>query len=280
MKVDTHHHFWRYEPEEYGWITDDMAALRRDFLPEDLLREVRAAGIDGVVSVQARQDVEETEWLLGLAAAHDFIRGVVGWAPLLERDVWETLRAWAENPWLRGIRHVVQDEPEDDFILRPEFNRGMAELKTFGLVYDILIYERHLSQTVAFVDRHPDQLFVLDHIAKPRIEENVIEPWRSRMRELAEREHVYCKLSGVTEEADWQNWTDDQIRPYLETALEAFGPRRLMFGSNWPVCLVACDYGRWVKTVERFTGDLSTDEQAWVWGRTAVKAYGLKGPTT
>ena len=145
---------------------------------------------------------------------------------------------------------------------------------------DILIYERHLSQTVAFVDRHPDQLFVLDHIAKPRIEENVIEPWRSRMRELAEREHVYCKLSGVTEEADWQNWTDDQIRPYLETALEAFGPRRLMFGSNWPVCLVACDYGRWVKTVERFTGDLSTDEQAWVWGRTAVKAYGLKGPTT
>jgi L-fuconolactonase len=252
-----------------------MAALRRDFLPEHLKSEIAAAGIDGVVSVQARQTVGETEWLLSFAAKNDFIKGVVGWVPLVDSRVREIVAKFAASPKLRAVRHVVQDEPDDRFILRDDFNRGVSTLKEFGLVYDILIYERQLVPAIEFVDRHPGQVFVLDHIAKPRIQDNAIEPWRTNIREMARRPDVYCKISGMVTEADWKTWTPGQLRPYFDAVLEAFGPGRLMFGTDWPVCLAAAGYSRWVDVVRKFSAELSADEQARVFGGTAVEAYRL-----
>jgi L-fuconolactonase len=275
MKIDAHQHFWKYNPVEYDWIDDSMAVIRRDFQPADLRREISEAGVDGVVSVQARQIVEETEWLLRLANENDFIRGVVGWVPLRDPNVGKVLKKLAVNPKLHGVRHVVQAEPDDHFILGSDFNRGIKLLSQLGLAYDILIYERQLPPTIEFVDRHPDQVFVLDHIAKPRIRDNLLEPWRKNIRELARRENVYCKISGMVTEADYKQWTEEQLKPYVETVLEAFGPRRLMFGSDWPACLVACSYTRWHEIVTRFASRLSTNDRAWIFGKTAIKAYGL-----
>jgi L-fuconolactonase len=273
--IDSHHHFWRYDPREYGWISESMSILRRDFLPADLQREAHAAGIDGVVSVQARQTVEETRWLLELAGQNAFLRGVVGWVPLVSAGVRQDLERFAVYPKLKAVRHVLQDEPDDDYILRDDFNRGIALLKEFGLRYDILIFERHLPQTIEFVDRHPGLTFILDHVAKPRIRDRLLSPWRENMRELARRPNVYCKLSGMATEADPHAWTPKQLWPYMEVALEAFGPRRLMFGSDWPVCLLAVEYPRWLAVVREFAAKLSPAEQERMFGGTAIEAYGL-----
>jgi L-fuconolactonase len=272
--IDAHHHFWRYTVEDYGWINDAMRVIRRDFLPPDLEREMRAAGVDGVVSVQARQSLEETRWLLELARKHSFIRGVVGWAPLIDANVPKILEELATDKKLRAIRHVLQREP-DGYMLRDDFNRGVAALRPLDLVYDILIFERHLPQSIEMVDRHPQQVFVLDHIAKPLIKENILEPWRTQMLELAKRPNVYCKISGLATEADYTQWTEAQLKRYFDVALEAFGPRRLMFGSDWPVCLVACDYARWHALVRQWTKALSSAEQSRIFGETAIEAYGL-----
>ena len=276
MKIDAHQHFWKYNAVEYDWIDDAMAVIRRDFLPADLQQEINQAGVDGVVSVQARQIVGETKWLLRVAAENDFIQGVVGWVPLRDTGVGKILKKFAANPKLRAVRHVVQGEPDIRFILRGDFNRGIKLLKQFGLTYDILIHERHLPPTIEFVDRHPDQVFVLDHLAKPRIRDNLMEPWRKNIRELARRENVYCKISGMVTEANYKQWTEDQLKPYMETVLEAFGPKRLMFGSDWPLCLVACPYAHWHEIVSRFTSRLSANDRAWIFGKTAIKAYGLQ----
>ena len=275
MKIDSHHHFWKYSVAEYPWIGDSMLALRRDFLPEHLKAEIAAVGIDGVVSVQARQTVGETEWLLSLADGNDFIKGVVGWVPLVEPGVREVIAKFAANPKLRAVRHVVQEEPDDRFILGEDFNRGVSMLKDFGLVYDILIFERQLAASIEFVDRHPQQIFVLDHIAKPRIGDHAIEPWRANIRELARRQNVFCKVSGMVTEADWKTWSEEELRPYFDVVLEAFGPKRLMFGTDWPVCLAASGYGRWVEVVRKFAAGLSADEQEWLFGKTAKEAYRL-----
>ena len=276
MKIDSHHHFWKYSAEEYPWIGDAMAGLRRDFLPEHLKAEIAAAGINGVVSVQARQNVRETEWLLSLADRNPFIKAVVGWVPLAKPDVRDTLAAFAENPKFRAVRHVVQDEPDDRFILGNDFNRGVSALRDFGLVYDVLIFERQLAHSIEFVDRHPQQIFVLNHIAKPRIGDHATEPWRANIRELARRPNVFCKVSGMVTEANWKTWTEAQLRPYFDVVLEAFGPKRLMFGTDWPVCLAACGYARWMELVRKFSVRLSAEEQEWLFGKTAVQAYGLK----
>jgi L-fuconolactonase len=274
-KIDSHHHFWKYTPAEYGWIGDDMKAIRRDFLPADLEPTIRAAGIDGVVSVQARQTIEETAFLLDHANRHSFIRGVVGWAPLADPKVGGLLENLRGQKKLKGMRHVVQGEPDDNFILGKEFNRGVSELKKFGLVYDILIFERHLAPSVKFVDQHPDQVFVIDHVAKPRIKDRVVSPWREQMKEIARRPNVYCKVSGMATEANWKSWTEADLKPYLDTVIEAFGPRRLMFGSDWPVMLVACPYQKWVDAVSRATAAWSAPEKERFWGGTAVEAYKL-----
>ncbi len=275
MKIDSHHHFWKYQTQEYGWLDESMKAIRRDFLPAQLKSEIEAAGIDGVVSVQVRQTVEETTWLLELARVNPFILGVVGWAPLVDRKVADVLEPLAGNRKLRSLRHIIQGEPDDNFILRGDFNVGITALSHFNLAYDILIYERHLPQTIRFVDLHPSQTFVLDHIAKPKIKDQEISPWRENFVELAKRANVYCKLSGMVTEADHQHWTPQDLDPYFDTALEAFGPQRLMFGSDWPVCLLATGYSAWCNLVAKKIARLSSRERARILGGTAVEAYGL-----
>ena len=274
MKIDAHHHFWQYNTQDYGWISDGMAVLRRDFLPADLKPELDRAGIDRVVSVQARQCIEETECLLKLAEENDFIAGVVGWLPIASPEFPALLEKFAANPKLCAIRHVVQDEPDDRFILGEAFNRGIDRLLTTHLVYDILIFERHLPYAIEFVKRHSEeQLFVLDHIAKPKIAAGEMQPWADNLRKLAVFPNVFCKLSGLVTEADIHNWTPDQLRPYVETVLDAFGPERVMFGSDWPVCTCATNYVAWRGLVGEFISHLSENEQAQIMGGTALKAY-------
>lgn len=275
MTIDSHHHFWKYTTDEYGWIDDSMKVIRRDFLPADLEKEIKAAGIDGVVSVQARQTLEENRFLLDFARQNDFIKGVVGWVPLTDANVKGSLEQFADKPKAKGVRHVLQGEADDRYMLRADFNRGIALLRDLGLVYDILIFERHLPQTLQFVDRHPNQVFVLDHIAKPRIKDGYLSPWQTNIVQLAHRPNVYCKLSGMVTEADYQNWTEEQLTPYIDTVISAFGPKRVMFGSDWPVCLVACPYGRWVEVIKRRIGQLSETEQQRILGETAIEAYKL-----
>jgi L-fuconolactonase len=200
---------------------------------------------------------------------------VVGWFPLADENVAEIISPYADHPFLKGVRHVVQDEPDDRFILGDAFNRGVASLKEFGLVYDILIYERQLAPSIEFVDRHPEQVFVLDHVAKPRIRDNAVEPWDTLMKQMAERSNVSCKLSGMATEGDWEKWTEEQLVSYMEIALEAFGPDRMMFGSDWPVALLAIDYQPWVNLVRKFISTLSADEQAAIEGGTACRVYQL-----
>ena len=273
--IDAHHHLWDYNPKDYGWIGPGMDVLRRDFTPADLRNEMQQAGVDGAVAVQARQTLQETEWLLSLAAQHDFMRGVVGWAPLIDASVAGELQRLGSQPKLKGIRHVLQDEPDDCYMLRDDFNAGISQLRRLNLAYDVLIFERHLPQTIQFVDRHPDQVFVIDHIAKPRIRDGVLSPWRENLKELARRSHCYCKLSGVVTEADWRDWRSEEIRPYLEAVLDAFGPRRCLFGSDWPVLLLAGSYAGWAATVREFVSTLSSAEQERILGGTAAEVYRL-----
>ena len=278
MVIDSHHHFWRYTDEEYGWIPPGWSALRRDFFPADLAAALASAGVDGVVSVQARQSLVETDWLLGLAAQHAFIRGVVGWVPLIAPDLEAQLDRLAAHPAaarLRSLRHVLQAEPDDAYMLRDDFNRGIRSLTRRGLAYDILILERHLPNTIAFVDRHPGQTFILDHIAKPRIADGELEPWAKHIRELARRPDVACKLSGMVTEADVADWTPAQLQPYFDTVLEAFGPARLLFGSDWPVCLAGVPYDRWKRVVEHWIAPLSAAERAAILGGNALSLYRL-----
>ena len=275
MKIDSHQHFWEYNSDEYGWMSDRMHRIHRDFLPVHLQQEISAVGIDGVVAVQARQNLVETDWLLDLAAANPFIKGVVGWVPLISPALEKELEQLSPDDRLKGVRHVLQDEEDDDYILREDFNQGIRALEPFDLIYDILIFERHLPQTIRFLDRHPRQPFVLDHIAKPRIAEGLLSPWKSNLEELSKRENVCCKISGMVTEADWENWSEQDLRVYLEVVLEAFGPERLMFGSDWPVSSLACEYGAWFDLISRFIAPLSEFEQDRILGGTAVEVYRL-----
>jgi L-fuconolactonase len=275
-RIDAHHHLWRYQKEEYGWIGPGMEVLARDFLPAGILEEIRACGIDGSVAVQARQSLEETEWLLGLAEQSGFIRGVVGWAPIASLDFPRVLEKWSGRARLKGLRHVIQDEADDEFILSRQFNEGILALAPTKLAYDILIFERHLPAAISFVDRHPNQIFVLDHLAKPRIKEHLLEPWRRHLLELARRGNVCCKLSGMVTEANTASWTTADLRPYFDAALEAFGPARLMVGSDWPVCLLATSYRRWMSCVAELVNGLSKSEQALIWGGVAMEVYSLE----
>ena len=275
-KIDAHHHLWRYTPEEYGWIDEEMAVLRRNFLSQDLLHEIATAGIDGTVAVQSRQTMEETRWLLKMADECEAIRGVVGWAPIAGEEFPAVMEEFEHRPKLKGLRHVIQGEKDENYILREDFNSGIRTLLGSGLVYDILIYERHLPQTIDFVDEHPEQVFVLDHVAKPLIRAGALEPWAARMRELGRRENVWCKVSGMVTEADWSKWTPETLRPYLDVAVESFGVERLMAGSDWPVCLVASKYGRWFEVLRTYFAGFSEDERRAVFGGTAISVYGLE----
>lgn len=275
MRLDAHQHFWRYTAEEFGWLTEEMAELRRDFLPEDLAPELRANGVDGTVAVQARQTVEETSWLLELAAQHAWIRGVVGWVDLRAENVREDLARWAANAKLVGVRHIVQGEPEREFVLREDFQRGIAALEEFGLAYDLLLYPKHLGPALKLVQAFPRQRFVLDHVAKPVIRAGLLEPWATELKALAACENVTCKLSGLVTEAQLKGWVQADFEPYLEVALEAFGPRRVMIGSDWPVCLAGGSYAETTGIVRSFIARLTDAEQGEVLSGTCARAYGI-----
>jgi len=274
--IDAHHHLWKHNDRDYDWMNGDrLQPLRRDFLAEDLVDATKNSDVQGTVLVQVRQSLVETEWLLNIASRSSLVQGVVGWAPLSSPEVKALLEQSAIDPKLKGIRHILQDEPDDSFMLRDDFNRGVALLKDFGLVYDILIFERHLPQSIEFVDRHPNQVFVLDHVAKPRIKDNELSPWAERVGELAKRENVFCKVSGMVTEADWGSWSARQLRPYFDVVLAAFGPGRLMYGSDWPVLTLAGDYDAWVRTFQSFIAELSPDEQNRISSGTARQVYRL-----
>jgi L-fuconolactonase len=273
--IDAHHHLWRYSASEYEWIDDSMTALRRDFLPAEFIDELAGAGIDGAVTVQARQTLEETHWLLKLAGKHKEIFGVVGWAPVVSPDFETSVDTLAADPKLVGLRHVVQAEPQG-FLDNADFNRGIRALQGTGLVYDLLIAEHQLGEAIRFVDRHHQQMFVLDHIAKPKIAAGEIEPWRNRIQELSKRSNVCCKISGMVTEDSWSQWSIESMRPYLDTVVSAFGPDRVMAGSDWPVCLVATGYEQWWQVLRNYFADFSNDERDGIFGATAARIYTLK----
>ena len=275
MRVDSHQHFWRYDPVEYAWIDESMAALRRDFLPPDAKPEMDAAGLDAAVAVQARQTLEETRWLLDLADRHPFVAGVVGWVDLQHDRVREQLAKLAKHRKLVGIRHIVQSEPDDRFLLRPAFCHGIEALAEFGLTYDILVYPRHLPVAAEFVARFERQPFVLDHMAKPGIRDGEIKEWEQGIRRLAEFPNVLCKLSGLVTEADWNTWTPSQITPYLDVVFDCFGAARLMIGSDWPVCTVAADYRRTMAVVTDYLAARAAPERDAVLGDTAMRFWKL-----
>ena len=276
--IDAHHHLWRFTPEEFNWLEGPLAPLRRDFNTEDLKHAMHQAQVDGTITVQARQTLEETTWLLDLAASTPEIKGVVGWAPLASPDFPAHLDTLRANPHLKGLRHIIQAEPDPNFILGESFNAGIDLLENTGLVYDILIFERHLPQAIQFVDRHPNQTFVLDHIAKPRIAEALLEPWATHIRDLALRPNVSCKLSGLVTEADPTNWSPAQLTPYLETVVEAFTPARLLAGSDWPVSLAGVDYAAWFQLLRGFFTPFTSTETNAIFGQNAIDIYRLKPP--
>jgi len=275
MRIDAHQHFWNYSTDEFGWIDSSMSSLMRDYLPPHLEPVLQSHSLDGSVSVQARQSYQETDFLLELAEAHEFIKGVVGWVDLRDPAVEMQLERLALNPFFKGVRHVIHDEPDDNFMLKPAFINGISHLSSHSLTYDILIFSKHLPCTCNFVKQFPNQLFVVDHIAKPRIRDAEFEPWRSCMAELAQHENVYCKLSGMITEAHWASWQPDDLARYMDSVLELFGPDRVMFGSDWPVCTVAGTYNQVIGLVESFISSLSADEQAAIMGTTAVTFYNL-----
>jgi L-fuconolactonase len=273
--IDAHHHLWRYSAAEYEWIDDRMAALRRDFLPADFISELRNVGINGAVTVQARQTFEETQWLLELAEKHKEILGVVGWAPIASADFKASLDTLIADKKLVGLRHIVQAEPQG-FLDGPDFNRGIYAMRGTGLVYDLLVVEHQLEEAIRFVDRHPQQVFVLDHIAKPKIAAGEIEPWRTRIQQLSKRSNVCCKISGMVTEDSWSHWSIESLRPFLDTVVDAFDANRLMAGSDWPVCLVASGYAQWWQVVRDYFASSSSQERDDIFGATATRIYNLK----
>lgn len=275
-QIDSHHHLWKYNETDYVWMNESMKVLKQDYLPPDLKANLDQSHIDGTVVVQARQMLKETEWLLELASQYDYIYGVVGWVPLINENVRESLEKYSSNKYLKAVRHVLHDEPDDAYMLREDFNRGISQLRDFNLVYDVLIFAKHLKNTIKFVDKHKNQPFVVDHIAKPVIQsEQYDQNWDDEIRELARRENVYCKLSGVITEVRDENWDMELIQPYFDTVIEAFEPKRIMFGTDWPVCRLRLEYPEWASAVRKLISTLSEDEQNQIMSSTASTVYEL-----
>jgi len=276
MLIDAHQHFWDYSVAEYPWIGAGMERLARDFLPADLVAVASGQGVKGSVAVQARQSLAETRWLLGLADESPFIKGVVGWVDLRSGRVAEELADFSGHEKFVGVRHVVQDEPDPRFLLGDAFMRGLRQLRAFGLVYDLLLYPPQLPAAVELAGLLPEQPFVLDHMAKPRIKTGEIAEWRRDIEALAAHKNVTCKLSGLVTEAAWRHWQRDDFTPYLDVALAAFGPERLMFGSDWPVCLLSGEYAEVVGIIDGFISTLTPAEQTLIWEETTSHVYGLQ----
>lgn len=272
MILDTHVHFWEYNPVRDAWIDASMGAIRRDFTPADWQEASRGLAVEGCIAVQADPSLAETEFLLHLASAHPEIRGVVGWLNLCSPLLGEHLEIYPLNRALKGLRHIVQAEPSG-YMDRPDFRRGLGALEGHGLTYDILIYAPQLEEACRLVHDFPNQAFVLDHLGKPNVREKRFEPWKAGLEKLAEAPNCYCKLSGLVTEAHWDRWTARELRPYLETALACFGPERLMFGSDWPVCQLAAHYAEVLGLVRDFIGQLSPAEQEQILQANAKSVY-------
>ena len=283
MRIDAHQHFWQYNAVRHSWITEEMSLLKRDFMPENLDAERKANNMDATIAVQADQSEEETLFLLQLAQRHSSIAGVVGWVDLCSPHAAKRLKHFSQFDKLRGFRHIAQDELDDHFLIRPDFLRGIASLRELGFTYDILIYPEQLSAALELVAHFPGQKFVIDHLAKPEIKSRSRAGWSVLMQNIAAKPNVYCKLSGLVTEADWKNWKKEDFRPYLDVVFDAFGPKRLMFGSDWPVCLLAASYQQVVEIVEDYAQDFAADIKDKIFGGNAAEFYQLKaakrGPT-
>jgi L-fuconolactonase len=280
MRIDSHQHFWQYNPAHQVWMTDQMSVLRRDYLPDKLKPLLEAVGFDGSVAVQSRQMLEETEWLLQLSDRFDFIKGVVGWVDLRSPEVRTQLARYAAHPKLRGVRHVVHDEPDDQFMLRPDFQRGIGQLREFNLTYDLLLFPKHLPVAVKLVEAFPHQPFVLDHIAKPPIKERQISPWKEDLEALARFENVGCKLSGLVTEARWGRWQPEDFRRYLDIVIAAFGTDRVMVGSDWPVCTLSSDYSSVMRIVIDYVQQFPARARENILGSNCVRFYGINAASS
>jgi L-fuconolactonase len=274
-RIDAHQHFWKFDPVRDAWINESMKRIQRDFYPQDLKPHLDTHGFDGCVLVQTDQSDAETEFLLSLAWQYPFIKGIVGWIDLQAEDISERLAQSAHNKILKGFRHVLQGEGQRDFMLRPAFMRGIAELQRYGYTYDILVYPDQLPFVKKFVASFPDQPFVVDHLAKPYIRNREIDAWRADMRDIAAFPNVYCKVSGMVTEADLEMWKEPELTPYIDVVVEAFGLQRLMFGSDWPVCLLAAEYAEVVNIVKNYFSSYSKSEQELIFGTTASRFYKL-----
>jgi len=276
MKIDAHQHFWKYNHKEYSWISDGIEDLKKDFLPSDLWPELKQLKFDGSIAVQARQTPEESRWLLGLTAKFDFIKGVVGWVDLCSSEANYQLAEFASHPKFVGVRHVLQDEPDDRFMLRDDFLKGISLLRKYSLVYDLLIIPRHLPYAISFVKEFPDQRFVLDHLAKPLIKERILSPWKEGIQELALQPNVFCKLSGMVTEASWAGWRREDFELYLDVIFSSFGPSRLMIGSDWPVCTLASGYNETMQIVVDYVATKDQTEREMIMGGNAIRIYKLE----
>jgi len=275
MKIDAHQHFWNYDPVRDGWITEEMKVIQKDFLPNHLEPQLKQSGIDGCIAVQASQSEDETLFLLDLADKNDFIKGVVGWIDFKSGDIQSRLGKFARYKKLKGFRHVVQSEPDDEFLLGAEFCRGISLLENYRLSYDLLIKPHQLKTAIRFVEKFPNQLFVIDHLAKPFIKDKIIGDWKKEIQLIGQFENVSCKISGMVTEADWTNWKTIDFRPYIDQVIGSFGTDRVMFGSDWPVCLLAASYEQVCEVVEKNTSHLSLKEKKSLWGMNAHNFYDL-----
>ncbi len=275
MIIDSHQHFWKYEPKKHAWIDDDMSVIRRDFIPSELKKLYHENGIDGSVVVQADQTIAETDFLIQLSNENDFIKGIVGWVDLQSQDVEADLEKYYSFKNVKGFRHVVQGEPDHNFLLRPHFLKGISALEKYNFTYDILVFPHQLGAVLEFVKRFPNQKFVIDHMAKPYIKDGFFDGWALLMNEIAKNENVFCKVSGIITEADYKSWTYLELENYLDLVFNAFGTNRIMYGSDWPVCLVAGNYKKVMSVVTNFIQHLSKSEQKSVMGENAIQFYNL-----
>jgi len=274
-KIDAHQHFWIFDPVRDSWINDEMLVIKRDFLPTDLLPVLQQNGIDGCVAVQADQSEQETQFLLEMAAANPFVKGVVGWVDLKADNLEERLEYFKQFNLLKGFRHILQSEPDRQYMLQPRFQKGIASLQKYGYTYDILIYPEHLPYAELLAGGFPDQKFVVDHLAKPHIKDQHINDWQKDILALALHPNVYCKVSGMLTEANWKLWKTEDFTPYLDVVFNAFGINRVMFGSDWPVCLLAGGYEGTMQVVNNYCSRLSATEQDLFWGKNATLFYNL-----
>ncbi|UUW08088.1 amidohydrolase family protein [Flavobacterium plurextorum] len=274
-RIDSHQHFWKFDPVRDSWIDESMSEIQRDFLPEDLLPLLTENKFSGCVAVQANQSESETNFLVDLASKNDFIKGIVGWVDLRDENISERLRHFSSNKTIKGFRHVVQGEA-DDFMFRADFRNGISALKEFDFTYDILIFHRQLPAAISLVKDFPNQKFVIDHIAKPDIKSGSIDSWKKGIEEIAKYDNVWCKISGTVTEADWENWTPEDLKPYLDVIFENFSTDKIMYGSDWPVLNIASDYNEVVKTLEDYISKFSIEDQNKIWYENAVSFYNLK----